>query len=116
MDKFVVHILKGKFFRGRSDVAFVVPIGSEPTVGPGHQHENSDIELPALVKQWAFDVFLNNERFFLVGGPIGVDPDLVFDFRHFVHDNNPLAAVGVLSGFQDPQISERVTGFLLGAF
>lgn len=102
MDKFVLDILKGKFFGGGSDVAFLVPVGPEPTVGPSHQHENSDIELPALVQQRAFDVLLNNKRFFLVVGPVGIDPDLVFDFRHFVHDNNPFSAVRVLPRFQDP--------------
>jgi|NorSeaMetagenome_1021524.scaffolds.fasta_scaffold191283_1 hypothetical protein len=56
----VGHVFQGELATACSEVSLCVPVALQISADGTHHGETTDVELPVLVKQRLFDVFLNN--------------------------------------------------------
>lgn len=110
MDQLVGELASFENTAGGTEVTVVVGEPLEFLVDKSEHAETADVKLALHVKSRSLDVLLDNKS------PVGVAFALADDLLNLVEtlaDVDPVSSVGVLSGFNDPDVLIRREGSCL---
>ena len=108
MDELVVAVGEAELLAACSNVAFfVVPAAKNALLfleicEVAQKSEDSDVELPAVHKEWILDVPLQDAGLVLLRSIVELVQEALFDLLQVVQYLDAMASIGLFSGLDDP--------------